>query len=152
MNKPVLINLAALLFLVAYAPVITQGVQEQYAPDEIIVKFKNDTADTIEKQIQHKGSITTFNLSTDLVQLNSESKIKKITPLFKDFKKRQEQIKSIKERKDRLLSQNEKNILERLKRAPKNKKRPELNRIYKIKLDSASGISAEEALETDSRR
>ena len=147
MNRPVLINFAALLFLIAYTPAISKAVQEQYVPDEIIVKFKNDAANTIEKQIQLQDSISTFNLSSDLVRLNSESKIKKIIPLFKDFRKKEEQIKSIQERKRRLLSQKEKNVLERKQRAPENIKKPELNRIYKIKLDSASGKSAQETLE-----
>ena len=147
MNRPLLINLVALLFLVAYIPATSQGVQEQYVSDEIIVKFKNDAANKIEKQIQSQDFISTFNLSPEVVQLNSESKIKKITPLFKDFKNNEKQIKSIQERKRRLLTQKEKNILERLHRAPGNKKKPELNRIYKIKLDSVSGKSAEETLE-----
>ena len=62
---------------VAYTPAIARGVQEQYVPDEIIVKFKNDATDTIEKQIQLQDSISTFSLSSDIVQLNSESKIKR---------------------------------------------------------------------------
>ena len=103
----------------------------QYVPDEIIVKFK--------KPVPDKSNLTH--------RLNKKYKIKNIKSLFKNFKANQKHLESLLKKNKALLTKKEKHLLKRLKRAPKNAKVPELDKIFKLKLDLKKGQSLEQALQ-----
>ena len=127
-------------------------------PNEIIIKFRRTAADTIEEQLALADSAACPHLSCDLDQLNARYAVREIKPLLKDFRRRQQQLKSLREKsyarplvsaKARAVvgkagmirpgvagsTQKEKDILRKLKRAPRGAKVPDLDRIYRIKLD-----------------
>jgi len=115
----------------------------QYVPNEIIVKFKANVADDFEQEIVTKGkprSKPSFPASLD--RLNKKYKVKKLTPIFKNFKKNMERLEALKQKEESLLTKKEKHLLRRLKRAPKDAKIPDLSGIYKLKIKG----SVEEAV------
>jgi len=150
MKKAAFSSLALLLFSIVSTPKVINAAPYRCVPYELIVKFKGPTADTIEKQLQlqNPAAIANFShLSSHLTQLNAKYKVKQIKPLLKNFKIDRLKLNWLKEDKDRFPSKKHKRILERLKRAPKTAKIPDLGSIYKIRLDCESGQSVEEALE-----
>ena len=150
MKKTVLSSLTLLLLSTALTPAVIDAAPPRCVPDEIIVKFREMAADTIEKQLQLRNSagIPNFSpLSSHLAQLNAKYRVNRIKPLLKNFRKRQVQLKSLRGENSKFPAQKHKRILERLKRVPKNTKVPDLGRIYKIRLDCGSRQSVEEALE-----
>jgi parallel beta-helix repeat protein len=115
--------------------------------NEIIVKFKEPVADTIEKQIQNSTDTLSFQLlSSHSGRFNAKYRVIRIKPLLKNFRSRQHQLSSLREQKGKLLTRKQKRILERLKRTPKAVQIPDLGRIYNIQLDCESRQSLEEAL------
>ncbi len=133
----------------------------EYTPNEIIVKFKAEAAQSLEQQITKKGEAASglkFAASAvSLDRLNEKHKVKKIVLVFKDFKKHRKAIEDLKAKADLKehfkkkyaidairLTQKEEHILKRLKRSPKDAKIPNLERIYKIELEE--GQSVEEAV------
>ncbi|MHC4596313.1 MAG: hypothetical protein ACYS19_15405, partial [Planctomycetota bacterium] len=127
-------------------------------PNEIIIKFRRTVADTIEEQLALADPAACPHLSCDLDQLNARYAVREIRPLLKDFRRRQQKLKSLREKSDArpLVStkaravadkagmirldiagstQKEKDVLRKLKRAPRGAKVPDLDRIYRIKLD-----------------
>ncbi|MDD5680808.1 MAG: hypothetical protein PHI59_06175, partial [Candidatus Omnitrophica bacterium] len=128
-----------------------------YVPNEIIVKFKAEAASTLEQETTDNGkalsSSTVASLPTSLGNLTRKHRVKKIVPIFKNFKKDKQkletlQLKNNNKSKYKLksisISTKEEHILKRLKRAPKDAKIPDLDRIYKIEL--GKGQSVEEAV------
>jgi len=149
MKKTVLSSLALLLFSVVLTPAVIGAEPCRCVPNEIIVKFRGPAADTIEKQLQIRDSADVPNfspLSSHPGQLNAKYRVKRIKPLFKNFRKRQLQLESLREEIGKFTAQKQKRILERLKRVPKTTKVPALGRIYKIQLDCESRQSLEDAL------
>ncbi len=135
-----------------------QRCGKSYVPNEIIIKFRRTAADTIEEQLALADSAACPYLSCDLDQLNARYAVREIKPLLKDFRRRQQKLKSLREKSDSRplvsvkaravagkagmigpgiaeLTQREKHILRKLKRAPRGAKVPDLDRIYRIKLD-----------------
>lgn len=173
-----------LTFTVAFAPATTRDVvlpsrprttcvRQQCAPaeggldqarrrrrcvaNEIIVKFRRATANAIEEQLPLGSSAACLHLSQDLEQLNTRYAVREIKPLLKNFRRKQQQRKSLREKSNARpkavgepeirpsaagLTQKEspqdalrRDILRKLKRAPAGAKVPDLDRIYRIKLD-----------------
>ena len=150
MKKAAFSSLALLLFSIVLTPEVTGAAPYRCVQNEIIVKFREPAADAIEKQLQLRRQTTTPNfsyLSSNLVQLNAKYKVNQIKPLFKNFRTNQLKLKSLREEKGKFPSKKHKRILERLKRAPKTAKIPDLGGIYKIRLDYESGQSVEEILD-----
>lgn len=125
-------------------------------PNEIIIKFRRPAANTIEEQLALANSSACPHLSCDLDQLNARYAVREIRPFLKDFRRKQQQLKSLREKSNARpkagisnlksqisnsvasaagLTQKEKDILRKLKRAPTGAKVPDLDRIYRIKLD-----------------
>ncbi|MHC4575195.1 MAG: S8 family serine peptidase, partial [Planctomycetota bacterium] len=118
-----------------------------YAPNEILIKFRQPVASALEQQLGLKLSVDKFKLSVGLDELNARHRLKKIQPVFKDFKKNRQRLNALLKKDKATLTQKEKHILRRLKRAPKDAKVPDLSRIYKIELDLDPGDSLEKAVQ-----
>jgi len=149
MKKTVLLSLALLIFSAVLTPAVIGAEPCRCVPNEIIVKFRGPAADTIEKQLQLQNSadIPNFSpLSSHPGQLNAKYRVSRIKPLLKDFHKRRLQLDSLRKQIGKSPAQKQKRILERLKRAPKTTKVPDLGSIYRIQLDCESRQSLEEAL------
>jgi subtilisin family serine protease len=111
-----------------------------YKEGELIVKFKKPAAGVLEKQLLKKVGVKNLNLSASLDQINQEHKVKTIEPVLKDFKSNRERINNLLKKDIKQLNNDEKRILRRLQRAPKGAKVPELDRIYKIKLEPGQSV------------
>ena len=148
MRKPVFSGvIIALTFLFSASDVLSIDKQVQgpaYKPDEIIVKFKASAAETLEKQLSKGETAGALKMSASLNELSSRYKMKKIQPLIKGFKAERQRISGLLRKDKASLTKREQHLLERLKRAPKGAKVPELDRIYKIELEE--GQSAEQAV------
>jgi thermitase len=149
MKKVAYSSLALLLFLTILTPKVIGAAPYRCVPNEIIVKFRSPAADTIEQQLQLQNSAIIADLSPlspHLTQSNTKYKVNQTKPLFKNFKTDRLKLTSLREDKDRFPLNKDKCILERLKRAPKTAKIPDLGSIYKIRLDCESVQSVEETL------
>ena len=124
--KKMLSLFAVVFFLVGpFAAASENEDGHKYVPNQIIVKFKSSTSDAIKNQLSNQGTFSLQNLPSGLSQLNRHYRIKKISPLIKNFKKR---IKT---------------------HGPEARaaKQPNLDRIFKVELDLQSGQTFENALE-----
>ena len=115
-----------------------------YAPNVIIVKFRQSAADSLYLQFQQGAAADGLQFSDSLQKLNNKYKLKKASALFKNFRKNQEKLKALQQQDKILLTPKQKHILRRLKRAPKDAKVPDLDRIYKLEFDLGTGQSLEE--------
>ncbi|MEE9369934.1 MAG: S8 family serine peptidase, partial [Sedimentisphaerales bacterium] len=113
----------------------TGPIPQKYVPNEIIIKFRETVADSVEEQLRSKAPATQLTLSQDLDQLNARYAVREIKPLFKNFRHRCQQLKALQAKDKTLLTQKENHTLSRFKRARKEAKVPELDRIYKLKLE-----------------
>ena len=113
----------------------TGPIPQKYVPNEIIIKFRETVADSVEEQLRSKAPATQLTLSQDLDQLNTRYAVREIKPLFKNFRHKRQQLKALQAKEKTLLTQKENHILSRFKRARKDAKVPELDRIYKLKLE-----------------
>ncbi|MHC4545546.1 MAG: S8 family serine peptidase, partial [Planctomycetota bacterium] len=124
----------------------THTVPLKYVPNEIIVKFRANVVDTIEMRLTEGTLVGETELSDSLDALNNKYKLKSAKPVFKNFKKRIEQTKALLTKDKSILTKKEKRILARLERAPKGAKVPELDRIYKIRVEPGEKQSLEEVV------
>jgi subtilisin family serine protease len=116
-----------------------------YVPNEIIVKFKAEAVNALECAIVQKGATPSqVQLTASLDKLNKKYKVKKFRQIFPSFKKNQKRLEALKLKDKSLLTKKEKHLLRRLKRAPKDAKIPDLDRIYKLTL--GEGQSVEETV------
>jgi len=145
MINRVSLKLTFCLILLLLRPAITFSVTGSYVPNEIIVKFRENAANTIEKQIDSPISI--LNSSSKLAQFHTKHRVKQISPLVKNFRRRHQQLQSIRQKDVSLLTQKEKHIIKRFQRAPAKGTVPNLERIYKVRLDCPDEQSLQEALE-----
>ena len=137
-NRDYLQDDAALLELEAPVP------QPSYKDGEVIVKFKEAVADSLEKQSGKGKAVGTIKLSPSLEKINRKYKVSKIKPIIKNFKAKRQRMKDLVKKDKATLTKREKHLLRRQKRAPKGAKVPDLGRIYKIEL--GSGQSAPQAV------
>jgi len=147
-KKIIPLNLVLLLIITPSAAAL---VPNAYVPDEIIIKFRAPVANTLEQQLQRNGSSGRLTLSPDLDALNAKYKVTDVKPLLKNFRKNRQQLKALQAKSKSLLTEKQRHILARLKRAPKNAKVPDLAGIYKIQLDLEPDQSLHEVLEAYQR-
>jgi len=121
--------------------------QNDYAENQIIVKFRRTITDTLETKLPDAVSASGLKMSRSLDRLNKKYRLKKATPLFKKFRKNRQYLNALQKKDKALLTKKEKRLLRRLKRAPKSVKVLELDRIYKIDLDLEPGQSLEDVVE-----
>lgn len=145
MRKKQLIHFVAYLLTLVLTPIISADSSERFAPNEIIVKFRENAANIIEKQSDNP--VVALGSSPRLNLLNTRYNVRQISPLLKDFKTKHQQIQSIRKKQVNLLTKKDKRILRRLQRVTTNHTTPNLERIYKIKLDCPTEQSLQEALE-----
>lgn len=118
----------------------------EYVPNEIIVKFRVEVTYRVEGQLRLEKSAGELKLSRGLDDLNARYHAKEISPLFKNFKNKRQQVEALLRKDKTLLTKREEHIIRRLKRARKGVKVPDLNRIYKIKVELETGQSLKEVV------
>ncbi len=121
-------------------------IQQHYAPDEIIVKFKNAIAKTLAEKMSASSDAAQLELSSSVDKLNKKFGLRNIRPVFKNFKAKRERLKAVLKKDKTLLTKQEKRILQRLKRADKSYTAPDLDRIYKLQFDLALDASIQDVL------
>ena len=103
--------------------------QQDYVPNQIIVKYKEGTAKLVEKEMAKGKPGKNLVVSASLDRLNKKLKLKNVRPVFKNFKQNSQKIQDLKNRSKAQLTKLERRILKRQKRAPKNIDIPALDRI-----------------------
>jgi len=119
---------------------------DRYVPNELIVKFKKATADIFAAGISEGKQIQDLQLSDSLDKLNKKYKSHAVKALFKSFKRNRQRVNNLLKKDKSVLTKQEKRILKRLSRAPKGANIPNLDRIYKIKVELEKGQSLEEVV------
>jgi hypothetical protein len=145
-KKAVLLNLLFVLVTAALAPGATRLVSEAHVPNEIIVKFRRNAAASIEKSLAESTTGSNLVLIDSLGELNKKYSIREAQSLFKNFRKKREEIKALLKKDKALLNKKEKRYLTRLKRAQKGAGIPELDRIYKLQIKLEAGQSLQGAV------
>jgi hypothetical protein len=112
---------------------------QDYAPEEIIIKFKDLTARTIGENTFADPDMAKLDLSGSLGKLNKKFRLSGIKRLFKNFKAKRVRTKALLKKDKALLTKREQHILQRLKRAPEKATVPALDRIYKLQFDLEPG-------------
>ncbi|HUW20042.1 MAG TPA: S8 family serine peptidase [Sedimentisphaerales bacterium] len=146
MGEKILLNFAVLLAIAGSTQAANAPVARECAPNQILIKFRETTANAVAEQLGLSRSAGELTLSQRLDELNTRYRLKRVEPLFKDFKKNLRQMEALLQKDEKLLAEKQKLTLRRLRRAPKDAKIPNLERIYKIKLDLSPGQSLEEAV------
>jgi hypothetical protein len=118
----------------------------EYVTNEIIVKFREEVGANVEKKLLEGKKAEEVKFSDSLDKLNKKHKLKQARPIFKGFKEHREKLQALHNKNKSFLTQKEKRILQRLKRAPKNARIPDLDRIYRLELELEEGQSLEEAV------
>jgi len=122
------------------------GVLE-YAPNRIIVKLRDSVVERLQEQGQIETTVTKPTLAGRLESLWPKYRVKKVQPLFRNFKQRRRRLEFLREKSESLLTEKEKHIVRRLKRAPKRARILDLSGIYKVELELKPGQSLEEVIE-----
>ncbi len=119
---------------------------QDYAPDEIIIKFRNPAAGTIGENTFDDPDAAKLDWPGSLGELNKKFRLSRVERLFKNFKANKERTKALLKKDKALLTKREKHILQRLKRAPEKATVPALDRIYKLQFDLAPGQFIQDVL------
>ena len=135
-----------LLFTIEAVHAANRSVQVQYVPNEIIIKLHQTVAADLEEQLNVKIPVRKLKLSRDLDELNASYKLSEIKPLVTNFRQRCQQLRTLRRKNEVLLNLREKRIMRRLRRAPKDAKVPNLDRIYKLRIKLEQGQSLQEAV------
>ena len=135
MEKRIVLTILVLLAVSGFAPAATSPSQADYVENQIIVKFRRTVTDTLETKLTDGVSANDLKLSRSLDNLNKKYRLRKARPLFKNFRKNRQYLNALQKKDKALLSKKENRILRRLKRAPKDAKVPELDRIYTLEVE-----------------
>ena len=143
-----IITLSAVL---AAALTVTTSANVRYSdanfvPDELIVKFRPEIADSLQKQTEPDMSVSKMGLPRELNNIKIKYRAREIRPLFKDFRQNRKWIKRLQQEDKTLLSRKEKHILRRLGRSGKGATTPDLSRIYRLKVDVRPGHTLKDVL------
>jgi subtilisin family serine protease len=112
-------------------------------PDEIIVKFHTPVPDA-----NIVGSTPDRNLGT-LQSLRTPSqrfRVRRMQPLLEDFDRRQAQLHLPGDSDQSRLTQKQKRLLRRQRRATMTGKRPDLGNIYRVRVDLEAGETLDKLL------
>jgi subtilisin family serine protease len=129
------------LVTAAPVPAATRLVSGAHVPNEIIVKFHQNAAVSIEKALAESTTNSNLGLLDSLEELNQQYRINGAQAVFKNFKKNRDKTKTLLKKDATLLTKKERGVLARLKRAPKGARIPELDRIYKLRIKPEKGQS-----------
>jgi parallel beta-helix repeat protein len=146
-----LVCVYVLFFLVITFPAFSKKLLKpgpaRYVPDEILIKFKEGSAESIESTQNKNNPTDKYRFPESLEKLGRKYKFTEVRPLFRNFKKNRNQIQSLIKEEKRFLTNKQARILKRLKRAEPNVLCPSLDRIYKLKVELSAGQSLTEVLE-----
>jgi len=67
----------------------------RYVPDEIIIKYKEDSANIVEKELEVKVNAEDVRITGSLDNLNKKHKVQQIEPVFTNFKANQVKMASL---------------------------------------------------------
>jgi len=140
-------KLLILSTVAALASAASNFVPNRYVPNEILVKFRATANGDVNSQSGSEQAGNGLSLARDLEELRARYKVRTIKPLVENFGQKQQRLKSLQKKSPVLLTDKEKHILARLKRAPKGQTIPDLGRIYRIELDDSGGQAIEEVLQ-----
>ncbi len=115
----------------------------RFVPDEIIVKFRTPMPDANVVASTPDGK---SNASGGLRTPGPRFRVRQMRPILKDFDRRQAQLRLLGDQDQSRLTQKQRQLLRRQKRAAVTGKRPELNNIYRVRLDLEPGESLNEVL------
>jgi hypothetical protein len=147
MTKTILTSLTLMLAAAALASAQDNQDPNDYAAGEIIVKFSQKVADRIErKPPRGRWWRDEPELSDSLDELSAKFSTRGPQPLFRGFKKHTEKVKALQKKDKAALTKNQRHLLNRLKRAPKDANVPELDRIYRIRVEPEPGQSLDDVL------
>lgn len=122
-----------------------------YAPDEILVKFRRETADKVDEGLRMEMPPEQISLGDSLDKVRNQFRVNRMEPVFRDFKQIQILNKRLEESNIKQLKDTELRLLKRQKRAPKNSRVPELDRIYKIKVEALNNQPLEQVVKAFNR-
>ena len=88
----------------------------RYVPNQIIVKFRRNIANTIETRLAKGETIEKIGLSNSLDKLHKKYRVTETDALFKNFRKQRQRIEALRQKDKALLTKREKRILRRLRR------------------------------------
>jgi len=71
MKRATFLSFAFLLAVSAAAPAAAHLAPDEYIPNEIIIKFRETVANTVEEQLKLKSRPSELTLSQDLDELNA---------------------------------------------------------------------------------
>jgi len=120
-----------------------------YAPNELLVKFKADVSAALQRQLVEGRPTRAIKLTDSLDRLSANHCVRRIAPVFKDFQQNCQRLRALQSRDWTALTETERRLVRRRKRAPANVPVPALDRIYKLELES--GVSVEAAVADYSR-
>jgi subtilisin family serine protease len=138
------IILAAALTVSVSADV--RSSDSNFVPDELIVKFRPEVAEKMQKQAEPGMSANQVGLPRQLNNIKVKYGAKEIRPLFKNFRQNRKWIENLNQKDKTLLSKKEKHFLRRLGRTGKGVAVPDLSRIYRLKVDVRPGQTLKDVL------
>jgi hypothetical protein len=112
--------------------------------DEIVVKFRMPASDA--NGIAADAANGKAVLSRDLREYGARFRVREIRPILKDFDRWQMVLRSLRDVNPSQLTQDQRHLLRRQKRAPTTGGRPGLGNIYRIRLDLDAGASLDTVL------
>ena len=118
-------------------------IHQDYAPNEILVKFKEPVVKAVGEGITAGSDINRLQLPRSLDKVNKRFRLREIKPLFKNFKKHRARLEVLQRKNKAFLTKLEKHLLRRLGRVSGKAPVPALERIYKLKFDLAPNESIE---------
>ena len=119
------------------------SASKRFMPDEIIVKFRTPMPDAngVESTPDSKP-----RASRSLRTPGHRFRVRQMRPILKDFDRRQAQMRSLGALDQSRLTQKQRQLLRRQKRATVTGKRAELGNIYRFQLDLDAGESLDQVL------
>jgi subtilisin family serine protease len=115
----------------------------RFMPDEIIVKFRAPVPDAngVEGTPDDKS-----NSSKSLRTAGPRFRVREMRPIVKDFDRGQAQLRFLRDVDQSRLTQKQRQLLRRQKRAAATGRRPELGNIYRVRVDLDAGASLDKVL------
>ena len=119
------------------------SVSNHFVPDEIVVKFRTPTPDA---NLVESISDGRSDASHGLPAPGRRFRVREMRPILEDFDRRQTQMRRLGDSDLSRLTQRQRRLLQRQKRAAVPGRRPELGNIYRVRVDLDPGESLEKVL------
>lgn len=109
-----------------------QSRRPDYVPGEILVKFKEEIASTLDRNLSPELELSIQTGISSIDSLNAKYKAKRITPVFKALKQKSLQTG---QKAQAIADEIKARFPQRARRAPKDREAPNLLNIYKVELE-----------------